>query len=59
MEPMKIDLLSPWLSTNVAICEALSKCSSRKDKASAYLGKAGYDIVNLLKSSKSSCLNFN
>ena len=34
--------------------DALSTCSSRKDKASAYLGKAGYDIVNLLKSSKSS-----
>ncbi|MDP7046136.1 MAG: hypothetical protein QGF14_03310 [SAR324 cluster bacterium] len=30
---------------------ALSVCSSRKDKASAYMGKAGYDIVNLLKSS--------
>jgi len=33
--------------------EALSVCSSRKDKASAYMGKAGYDIINLLKSSKS------
>ena len=29
---------------------ALSTCTSRKDKASAYMGKAGYDIVNLLKS---------
>jgi len=34
--------------------EALSVCTSRKDKASAYMGKAGYDIVNLLKSSGSS-----
>ena len=32
---------------------ALSACTSRKDKATAYLGKAGYDIVNLLKSSSS------
>ena len=31
--------------------KALSVCTSRKDKASAYMGKAGYDIVNLLKSS--------
>ena len=30
---------------------ALSSCTSRKDKATAYMGKAGYDIVNLLKSS--------
>ena len=30
---------------------ALSVCTSRKDKATAYMGKAGYDIVNLLKSS--------
>ncbi|MEC9384642.1 MAG: hypothetical protein VYD06_09385 [SAR324 cluster bacterium] len=30
---------------------ALSVCTSRKDKASAYMGKAGYDIINLLKSS--------
>jgi len=29
---------------------ALSTCTSRKDKATAYMGKAGYDIVNLLKS---------
>ncbi len=29
---------------------ALSVCTSRKDKASAYMGMAGYDIVNLLKS---------
>jgi hypothetical protein len=34
--------------------EALSVCTSRKDKASAYMGKAGYDIVNLLKTSGSS-----
>jgi len=31
--------------------KALSVCSSRKDKATAYMGKAGYDIINLLKSS--------
>ena len=30
---------------------ALSTCTSRKDKATAYMGKAGYDIVNMLKSS--------
>jgi hypothetical protein len=30
---------------------ALTACTSRKDKASAYMGKAGYDIINLLKSS--------
>jgi len=30
---------------------ALSACTSRKDLASAWMGKAGYDIVNLLKSS--------
>ena len=29
---------------------ALSACTSRKDEATAYMGKAGYDIVNLLKS---------
>ncbi len=34
--------------------EALSVCTSREDKASAYMGLAGYDIVNLLKSSGSS-----
>jgi hypothetical protein len=34
--------------------EALSVCTSRKDKASAYMGLAGYDIINLLKSSGSS-----
>jgi hypothetical protein len=34
--------------------EALSVCTSRKDKASAYMGMAGYDIINLLKSSGSS-----
>ena len=33
---------------------ALSTCTSRKDKATAYMGKAGYDIVNLLKTSSSS-----
>jgi len=33
---------------------AISVCTSRKDKASAYMGKAGYDIVNLLKSSGTS-----
>ena len=32
---------------------ALSACTSRKDKATAYMGKAGYDIVNLLKGSSS------
>ncbi len=30
---------------------AISTCTSRKDKATAYMGKAGYDIVNLLKAS--------
>ena len=30
---------------------ALTACTSRKDKASAYMGKAGYDIINLIKSS--------
>ena len=34
--------------------EALSVCTSRKDKASAYMGKAGYDIINLIKSSGTS-----
>ena len=33
--------------------EALLVCTSRKDKASAYMGLAGYDIINLLKSSGS------
>ena len=32
---------------------AKSVCTSRKDKASAYMGLAGYDIINLLKSSGS------
>ncbi len=32
---------------------AISTCTSRKDKATAYMGKAGYDIVNLLKASTS------
>ena len=30
---------------------ALTVCTSRKDKATAYMGKAGYDIINLLDSS--------
>jgi len=34
--------------------KAISVCTIRKDKASAYMGKAGYDIINLLKSSGSS-----
>jgi hypothetical protein len=33
---------------------AKSVCTSRKDKASAYMGLAGYDIINLLKSSGTS-----
>ena len=33
---------------------AKSICTHRKDRASAYMGLAGYDIVNLLKSSGSS-----
>ena len=33
---------------------AISVCTDRKDKASAYMGKAGYDIINMLKSSGSS-----
>ena len=32
---------------------ALSVCTSRKDKAAAWMGKAGYDIVNLIKASSS------
>jgi len=32
---------------------ALSTCTTRKNKATAYMGKAGYDIVNLLKASSS------
>ena len=32
---------------------AVSACTSRKDKATAYMGKAGYDIVNLLKATSS------
>ena len=32
---------------------ALSACISRKDLASAWMGKAGYDIVNLIKASSS------
>ena len=34
--------------------KALSVCTSRQDKASALMGKAGYDIINMLKSSGSS-----
>ena len=30
---------------------ATSTCTSRKDKATAWMGKAGYDIVNLIKAS--------
>ena len=33
---------------------ALTICNSRKDKATAYMGKAGYDIINLLDSSGTS-----
>ena len=33
---------------------ALSACTSRKDLASAWMGKAGYDIVNLIKASSAS-----
>ena len=33
---------------------AKSVCTSRKDKASAHMGLAGYDIVNLIKSSGTS-----
>ena len=32
---------------------ALSACTSRKDKASAWMGKAGYDVMNLIKASSS------
>ena len=38
--------------------KALSVCTSRKNKASAYMGKAGYDIVNLLKSSSTTTSAF-
>ncbi len=31
---------------------AISKCSDRADLAAAYMGKAGYDIINLLESSE-------
>ena len=34
--------------------KALSVCTSRKDKASAYMGLAGFDIINLLKSTTQS-----
>ncbi len=33
---------------------AKSVCTLRKDKASVYMGLAGYDIINLLKSSGTS-----
>ena len=49
--------------TNIGACNkaiddrdydtALSACTSRKDLASAWMGKAGYDIVNLIKASSS------
>ena len=32
---------------------ALTACTSYKDKASAYMGKAGYDYINLLDNSGS------
>ena len=32
---------------------ALTTCTSYKDKASAYMGKAGYDYINLLDNSGS------
>ena len=32
---------------------ATSACTSRKDKATAWMGRAGYDIVNLIKASSS------
>ena len=32
---------------------ALSACTSKKDQATAWMGKAGYDIVNLIKASSS------
>ena len=34
--------------------KAISVCTDRKDIASAYMGLAGYDIVNLIKSSGTS-----
>ena len=37
---------------------ALTVCTSRKDKASAYMGKAGYDIINLLDSSATAVVKF-
>ena len=37
---------------------AITACSSREDKASAYMGKAGYDIVNLLKSSSTTTSSY-
>lgn len=36
---------------------ALSKCTARKDRAAAYLGKAGYDIISLLNSSSGKANN--
>lgn len=33
---------------------AISKCTARKDKAAAYLGRAGYDIINVLEASNNS-----
>ncbi|MCH2286959.1 MAG: hypothetical protein MK481_05825 [SAR324 cluster bacterium] len=37
---------------------ALTVCTSRKDKASAYMGNAGYDIINLLDSSGTAVVKF-
>ncbi len=33
---------------------ALRKCSARKDIATAYMGKAGFDVINLINASSSS-----
>ncbi|MBF0278004.1 MAG: hypothetical protein HQM13_09445 [SAR324 cluster bacterium] len=33
---------------------ALEKCSARKDRATSYMGKAGFDVINLLNSSSKS-----
>ena len=38
--------------------KAISACASKKDRASAYMGKAGYDIINILKSSGSSSMAY-
>ncbi|MBF0349886.1 MAG: hypothetical protein HQM11_02590 [SAR324 cluster bacterium] len=54
------DIVQP---SNASVCEdafnardydtAIEKCTDRKSLAGAYLGKAGFDIVSLLKSSES------